>query len=130
MISLLQKIISFKKIAVVGVFHAADATRYHLMIVQRKGTTIDIIDQYNFTDYEALIAAIKFPALLLFDGKGILTRKVNLSNQSDLDWLKNIDHNTTYDTMLGSEQIRFISLARKTIIDHQVKQFLGSGLTV
>lgn len=130
MIALLQKIIRFDTIAVVGVITLGEKTTYYVLSAKRKGSAVIVTGTRIFSDIDALKSAINLPVILLLDGKGILNRKVNLEDQADRDWQKNIDYSTTYDTSYIDGINRFISLGRKAPIDEQISEFISKGLTV
>lgn len=130
MIALLQKIIRFDTIAVVGVVNTGEKVNYHVLSAKKKGSAVNVTGTKTFADIDALKAAVGLPVILLLDGKGILNRKVNLEDQADRDWQKNIDYATTYDTSYTDGTNRFVSLGRKAPVDEQISEFIAKGFTV
>lgn len=125
MIAYLSKIIRFNRINVVGVFKEEDTTNYTVLQIKRKNNKVSVIARRNFTSIEKLNEKLdkKTPVLILLDGKGILNKQININNDSDISWQKNIDYDNIYYTSFKSDNYTFISFCRKTIVDENITVF-------
>ena len=125
MIAYLSKIIRFNRINVVGVFKEEDTTNYTVLQIKRNNNKVSVIARRNFTSIEKLNEKLdkKTPVLILLDGKGILNKQININNDSDISWQKNIDYDNIYYTSFKSDNYTFISFCRKTVVDESITVF-------
>jgi Tfp pilus assembly protein PilN len=129
MITFLSKIIKLNTINVVGVIKKENDEAYNLLAVKKKGNKIEIIRKDSFDTFEKLLRNIdvKIPILLLIDGKGVLNKEIDLNNEADLNWQKNIDFSTIYYTELKGLRSNFISFCRKNSINETLNKFKEKG---
>ena len=98
MLALLSKIFNINCIQVIGVFQDANNEVYSLLTFKKTKDKLDSIDSRSFNTIENLLEVIdtKLPVVLAIDGKGVLNKKVDQTNEVDLAWQKNIDFSTIY----------------------------------
>lgn len=125
MIAYLSKIIRFNRINVVGVFREEDTINYAVLQIKRKNNKVSVIARRNFTSIDKLNEKLdkKIPVLIQLDGKGILNKQININNDSDISWQKNIDYDNIYFTSFKSDNYTFISFCRKNIVDESITVF-------
>jgi hypothetical protein len=130
MITFLSKIIKLNTINVVGVIKKENDEVYNLLAVKKKGNKIEIVRKDSFDTFEKLLRNIdiKIPILLFIDGKGVLNKEIDLNNEADLNWQKNVDFSTIYYTELKGLNSNFISFCRKNSIDETLNRFKEKGL--
>lgn len=129
MIQYLSKIIKFDKLNVVGVIKKENDENYYVLSIQKKGNKIAILSNRFFSNFEEFSSRIetKLPVLLVIDGKGVLNKKIDFNNETDLNWQKNIDFNTIYYTKIKSEYSNFISFSRKSNIQDTITKFQNTN---
>ncbi|NJM78603.1 MAG: hypothetical protein HC854_01340 [Flavobacterium sp.] len=59
----------------------------------------------------------KLPVILAIDGKGVLNKKIDDTNDVDLAWQKNIDFNAIYHTSYTLKSKTFMSFCRKNVVE-------------
>lgn len=132
MITFLSKIIKLNNLHVIGVIKKDNDESYHVLTVKKKRSKIDIVNTVSFDSFEKIAQNIdlKIPVLLVIDGKGILNKEINFSNENDVTWYKNIDFDSIYYTSLMGANSNFISFCRKNIIQEITEKFLKKGFQV
>lgn len=132
MITFLSKIIKLNNLHVIGVIKKDNDDSYHVLTVKKKGSKIDIVNMVSFDSFEKIAQKIdlKIPVLLAIDGKGILNKEINFSNENDVTWYKNIDFDSIYYTSLMGTNSNFISFCRKNIVQEITENFLKKGFQV
>ncbi len=125
MITILSKIFKIKNLHIVGVIKNDAGEIYNLLTIKKRGNKIDVIKTITFLSFNDLLKNIdtKLPIILLIDGKGILNKKIDLKNEVDINWKKNIDYKTIYYTSLKNLNKDFISFCRKNIVDETILKF-------
>jgi len=122
----LSKIIQFNHLNVVGIMRYDDKEVFHTITVVKNNSKINLTASNSYDSFEELNANFdhKKPIILVIDGKGILTKKIDLTNTSDADWIKNLDvNNIHFNKYTDSNSIEFISFCRKSIIQELVERF-------
>lgn len=132
MLKLLSKFIKINDLNIIGVFRKEDSETYNLLTIQKKANKVVIISQQTFESFEELIkiADQKKPLLLVIEGKGVLNKEINYTNEADVNWQKNIDFNTIYYTDLKGLNSNFISFCRKKSVEETITQFQKNGFQV
>lgn len=119
MINILSKIFAINCIQVIGVFQDATNERYALLTFKKEKGKLNILENKSFPTQELLFENIntKLPVILSVDGKGVLNKKIDVTNEADIAWKKNIDFNTIYHTSYHVKNNTFMSFCRKNVID-------------
>ncbi|MFD1602349.1 hypothetical protein ACFSJW_22040 [Flavobacterium artemisiae] len=132
MVETLSKFIKINDLNVVGVIKKEGYEIYNLLTVKKKANKISIVSAQIFETFEKLTKSIdkKLPILILIDGKGVLNKEINLENEADLNWQKNIDFNTIYYTDIKGTNSNFISFCRKNIVEESINQFQKNGIQI
>ena len=132
MISILSKIVKLNNLNIVGVTRNDDGEIFNLLSIKKKRDTIEIVTMYSYLSFKDLIknCNAKLPLLLVIDGKGILNKKIDFSNEIDINWQKNIDFTTIFHTSFNSLNCNFISFCRKNIVDEISARFQQTGLQI
>jgi hypothetical protein len=132
MISYLSKIIKLDNLHVVNVIKKEGNEIYHVLTIKKKGSKIDIVSTHSFKVYGELVRNLdlKFPVVLVLNGKGILNKEINFNNEADIAWQKNIDFSTIYFTSLKSRNSSFMSFCRKNIVEETIVKFQKSGFQI
>lgn len=115
------KIFGITNLSVLGVFRENNEEDYAFSLLNliNKNDQLIVTSKYVFDTIEDVLAKIdnRLPLIVVFDGKGILYKKIDYNLEQDLIWKSNIDFNTIYNTSYIYDNIEFISFARKTLID-------------
>ncbi|MFP9119329.1 hypothetical protein ACLI08_16190 [Flavobacterium sp. RNTU_13] len=116
---LLQRLFGIKRITVIGVYKDADQNSFLFtaLTVEKKKEELTIVKRNSFTRIEDLALIDKDPVILVFDGKGVLNKKIDYKNEEDVAWKKNLDFNTIYYTAYNTDSTSFISFTRKPFAD-------------
>ena len=95
MVNILSKIFKINSIQVVGIFQDTDNEKYTLLTFKKTKGKLDIQENKTFSTTVALFENIdlKLPIIVAIDGKGVLNKKIDDTNDIDLAWQKNIDFN-------------------------------------
>ena len=122
MIAFLSKIIKINNLHVVGVVKNDNGESYHVLTIRKKGSKIDIVSQRTFQALEDLVQKTdaKLPVILVANGKGVLHKKIDFDNESDVNWQKNIDYATIYYTSFKSGNSNFISFCRRNAVEETI----------
>jgi len=115
---------------VVGVVRADHGDIYYSLHLKKKNNNVSMVSGNSFTDIDALKKGINIniPVILCIDGKGILNKKTDPKNETDIAWKKNLDFNAIYYTEYIANNLTFLTFARKKMIDDQIVIFQGIGL--
>lgn len=132
MIKILSKIFQINTIQVVGIFKGSDGDRYDLLTAKKSKNKLDIIRNETFNSLEVLLEAVdsKLPIIINLDGKGILNKRINLNNESDLAWQKNLDFKTLYYTSYSQEEVVHMSFCRDNFVEECTSVFSLKRLKV
>ncbi|KIA97317.1 hypothetical protein OA93_15450 [Flavobacterium sp. KMS] len=132
MLATLSKFIKLNDINVVGVIKKGDFEIYNLLRIKKKANKIVIISKHSFENLQELVNITdkKIPVLLVIEGKGILNKEIDLNNETDLNWQKNIDFNSIYYTDIKGLKSNFISFCRKNIVEETITKFQKNGFQV
>lgn len=124
MLTILTKIFKFNELLVLGVMYRDDHVSYHVMHVRKKSNELQILRSFEFSDIDALINGIdkKKPILLVVNGKGILSRRIQRNNNNDTEWKKNLNYETLYFTEFRTSEFDFLSFCRRKLIDDIIVQ--------
>lgn len=119
MFAFLSKIVMINHIQVVGVYQDSDKEKYVVLSLKKDKNELKIINSAETEKKDELLSMIdsKIPVVLVVDGKGVLNKKIDFSNEVDLAWQKNIDYNSIYHTSYKTDQALFISFCRKNILE-------------
>lgn len=125
MVNILSKIFKINSIQVVGIFQDTDNEKYTLLTFKKTKGKLDIQENKTFSTTVALFENIdlKLPIILAFDGKGVLNKKVDSSNEIDTSWQKNIDFNSIHYTSYSQKNTTFMSFCRKNVVDEWLTIF-------
>lgn len=132
MLNLLAKVIHLNHLHVVGIVKTDEGATYHVLTAKKKGSTISVVGSGVFASVEEMAAFTgnRLPMLLVFDGKGILNKKIDFNNEQDASWYKSIDFASIYFTSIKEEMFSFMSFCRKNIVDEQLALVRKNGLQV
>ncbi|WP_162126043.1 hypothetical protein [Flavobacterium phycosphaerae] len=122
---LFHKIVNFKALNLIGVFRTGEGDSYFLLKVKKNKSQLDIVENLVFSDIESLKAKLDTgnPSILLLDGKGILNKKIDLKNEADTEWLKNLDYKSIHYTSYNTQDSQFLSFCRATVLDELIGLF-------
>lgn len=132
MLAALSKFIKVNDVNIIGIIKKEDYDVYNLLTVKKKANKITIIKTASFETLEKLEKTIdkKIPAIIVIDGKGVLNKEINFENETDVNWHKNIDHNTIYFTDIKGDKSNFISFCRKNIAEEILAKFKNCGIQI
>lgn len=132
MIKVLSKILKSNKIQVVGIYEDSDSLKIHVLTLKKEKNKLIILDKNYYESYESFEKKLNtsLPLILCYDGKKVLNKRVDLSNEIDLNWNKNLDLNTIYHTKHNAESKVFISFCRKDIVDFWINKILLSKFQI
>lgn len=132
MITILSKIFKINSIQVVGVFQDANNEKYSLLTFKKTKGKLNIIENKSFSKIDSLLEAIdvKLPVVLSVDGKGVLNKKIDNTNDIDLAWQKNIDFDTIYHTSYTLKNNIFMSFCRKNVVEDWLAVFKSKKIQI
>jgi hypothetical protein len=132
MITFLSKILKLNNIHIVGVICKEDEENYNVLTVKKKGNKIDIVTAVSFNTFEELKKTMdpKLPIIIVVEGKGILNKEIDFSNEADVNWQKNIDFTAIYHTSLKGLSSNFISFCRKKGVEETITKFQKNGFQI
>ena len=132
MIKYLSKIIKFNHLYVISIIKTDVDEYFNILEITKKGNKIEINKMVSVKIISRLleIIDIKLPVILLIDGKGVLNKEINLRNEADLEWQKNIDYNSIYFTSVLGLNSSFISFIRKNIVDESIAKFKSKNIQI
>lgn len=125
MITFLSKIFKINNVNVIGISRGDDGNTYRVLSFKKSRSKITVVARECYSSFDELSSKInsKLPVLLVFDGKGVLNKRIEYANEADLNWKKNIDYNSIFFTSYTTEKDNFISFCRKNVIDEIVNDF-------
>lgn len=129
---LLSKIFSINEIQVVGIYQDVNLENYEVLSLKKDINQLTVLKKEASKDKDRLIKLIdvKKPVVLLLNGKGVLNKKIDFSNESDLAWQKNIDYNSIFHTSYKTEKALFVSFCRKNVLEDWLTFFQESKIQV
>ena len=130
--TLLSKIFNINCIQVIGVFQDTNNEVYSLLTFKKTKDKLDCIDSRSFTNIENLLEVIdtKLPVVLAIDGKGVLNKKIDNTNEVDLAWQKNIDFSTIYYTNYFLNNFTYMCFCRKNIVEEWLQKFENKKIQI
>ncbi|AWM15191.1 hypothetical protein DI487_15885 [Flavobacterium sediminis] len=122
MLPFLSKIIAIDRIQIVGICQDTDKEKYTVLSLKKDKNELKIVNSATTETKNELLSIVdtKLPVILVVDGKGVLNKKIDFSNETDLAWQKNIDYNSIYHTSYKTDQALFISFCRKNIVEEWI----------
>lgn len=132
MTTILSKIFKINSIQVVGVFQDANNQKYSLLTFKKTKEKLNIVENKSFSKIDSLLEAIdvKLPVVLSVDGKGVLNKKIDNTNDIDLAWQKNIDFDTIYHTSYTLKNNIFMSFCRKNVVEDWLTVFESKKIQI
>jgi hypothetical protein len=132
MISILSKILKSNKIQVVGIFEDSDDLEIIVLTLKKEKNKLIILDSQIYDSFESFEKSInlKLPTILCYNGKKVLNKKVDITNETDVNWKKNLDLNTVYHLTYSTENNIFISFCRKEIIDTWIQKLISAKIQI
>lgn len=127
MIKVLSKIVKSNKIQIVGIYEDSEDLKIHVFTLKKEKNKLLILDRNCFESFESFEKKINntIPLVFSYDGKKVLNKRVNLSNENDLNWNKNLDLNSIYYTKHKSESNVILSFCRKEIVDFWIEKIIS-----
>lgn len=122
---LLDKIVKFNKLNVIGVFKSSQGDSFFLLTVKKNKSQLDIVENSAFLSIEELKSKIdsELPTVLLLDGKGVLNKKIDLKKEADTEWLKNLDYKSVHFTSFNTDECQFLSFCRQNVLEEWIALF-------
>lgn len=129
---LLHKIVKFDTLNLIGVFRNDDGDSFFLLKVKKRKSQLDIVENLVFSDIDSLKSKLdkKIPCILLLDGKGVLNKKIDLKNDADTQWLKNLDYKSIHFTSYTTQEHQFLSFCRVAVLDEFLTLFRNNEIQV
>lgn len=126
---LLSKIGMLKRLTAVGIYKTEELTTFYCLTVKRNGNNIVIEDAIRCTSTEE-VHKIGNPVILLIDGKGVLTKRIELNDQQDVAWLRGLNFKSIYHTTFKQPKVQFISFCRTEIVEEEIAAFVKAGIDI
>lgn len=132
MTTILSKIFKINSIQVVGIFQDANNQKYSLLTFKKTKEKLNIVENKSFSKIDSLLEAIdvKLPVVLSVDGKGVLNKKIDNTDDIDLAWQKNIDFDTIYHTSYTLKNNIFMSFCRKNVVEDWLTVFESKKIQI
>lgn len=109
-----------------------DEDAYYTLIVKKEGNNLTIKQAGSYPSLTAIREsdAKKLPVLIVYDGKGVLNKKIDSANENDVTWKKNIDFTSFYHTSITVDTKEFISFCRRKQVDAITDDFKNVGFDI
>jgi hypothetical protein len=132
MTNILSKILKSNKIQVVGIFEDFGGLEIVVLTIKKEKNILNILDSVLYDSFEIFKKKIdiKLPTILCYNGKKVLNKKVDITNESEVNWKKNLDLNSVYHLTYSTENNIFISFCRKEIIDSWIQKMVSSKIQI
>lgn len=132
MINILSKILKSNKIQVVGIYEDSDNLEISVLTLKKEKNKLVVLDSVHYNSYESFEenANSTLPTIVCFNGKKVLNKNVDIANESDLNWKKNLDLNSIYHTTYSTKNNVFISFCRKEIVDFWIQKMTSSKIQI
>lgn len=129
---ILNKIIQFNTFYVIGVFRKENAEDYYVLKIEKKKNNVSLLSCESYSNFENLVDKLekKLPCLICIDGKGIVNKKIDLKNESDIDWVKKLDYSTIDFLSFDTNENQFFSICRKSVSEEIIASFQQKGLQI
>lgn len=121
---ILNKIIKFNELNLVSVFRTEESEVFNLLKIKKNNSKLEILSTDSFISFEDLkgVLDIKIPIVLHVDGKGVLNKRIELNNEVDRVWLKNLDYSTIHFLSYTNLRYQFLSFCRKNVAEDIVEK--------
>ncbi|WP_330443317.1 PilN domain-containing protein [Flavobacterium sp. C4GT6] len=132
MLSFLSKVIKINNVTVLSYLKTDEGEDCHTITLRKKGNSLSVVSSHSYKDLDDFLDNYnsKLPVLLLLEGKGVLNKKIDPKNTTDLTWKKNIDFNTVYFTELVTSQYTFLSFTRRHNVDEIISLLQKKGIHI
>lgn len=132
MIQLLSRIIPVNTVNLLGVFRTEGGDVFHLLPMQRRKNSLKAGQPQAFDDLHSLLRAIDLrrPCVIVVDGKGILNKKTDFNNPTDIQWRKNLDFGSIFFTEYRTSTASFMSFSRRQPIEELLEQLRSHKLEI
>lgn len=130
--AILDKIIPFNNLNIIEVFRQEEEIIYYYLKTKKSKDKLTVLEVKTFTNLELLQKEVDTltPLLLLIDGKGVLQKRIDLKNEIDLNWIKNLDFATLHHTTYTNANYQFINFVRKNVVEETIELFQGLGYQI
>ncbi|WNM19459.1 hypothetical protein [Flavobacterium capsici] len=114
-----NKIVKFNTLQAVGIFKDDISIRFYVLKIRKKKNSIEILEATKYDDFEFLKNKLdsKIPILLLIDGKGVVNKKIDLKDEKDVEWIKNLDYSNIHFTSYSTSENQFLSFCRNHVLE-------------
>ncbi|MFO0355311.1 MAG: hypothetical protein ACK50A_00035 [Sphingobacteriaceae bacterium] len=109
------------------------ATTYHYTVLKSKGSKLEIAFKGSVKDLVELPKQVlkgKIPIVLVINGKGVIIKKVDQTEQDDQTIEQTVEQNLPainkedfYVQVFKQQNSAFIALCRKELVDHFISEF-------
>lgn len=132
MSKVLSKILKNNKLQVIGIFENSDDLKFVVLTLKKAKNKLMLLNKSSYNSYDALEKDVSksIATLLCYNGKKVLNKRVDISNDADLNWKKNIDLNQIYHTTFNTDKNNFISFCRRESIDFWCQKMTVSKIQI
>lgn len=132
MSKILSKILKNNKLQVIGIFENSDDLNFVVLTLKKVKNKLLLLNKSSYSSYDTLEKDVNngIATLLYYNGKKVFNKKVDISNDADLNWKKNIDLNQIYHTSYNTKKNNFISLCRRESIDFWHQKITASKIQI
>ncbi len=129
---ILHRIITGNRFLCIEVFLQEDRSQYNVMEVLRKGNALSIDSTKTYTSFDELLENVprNRPTLLSFTGQGIISKKVENTENYRSKLLFNASDNDFYWYELRHSMHIYVSVVRKSVIDDKIETFRKLGVFI
>lgn len=128
----ISELIKINLLNVVGVFKKDSGDEFRLLTIKKNRGKVVVLNyaiyESKYDLYEKLTN--KLPIIVVFEGKGILEKKIDLGAADDATWYKNIDFESVFHTSFHTSKFCFISFCRRELVDDLTYEFKKRDLSV
>ncbi len=130
--AILNKIIKFDTLNIIGVYRKVDADVFYFLRTTKSKDKLEVASIKTFSTIEDLKIEVdnKTPMIILIDGKGVLNKRIDPKNETDLNWIKSLDYATIHHTTFTNENFQFLSFCRKNVVEDVMHSFHLSGYQI
>lgn len=130
MINFLSKIFKNNKIQVIGIFENFDNLKINVITLKKSKNKLEIISKVQFNSFDDFKKNLNSSliSILCYDSNKVLNKKVDLTNDLDLSWKKNLDLNIIYHNTYNTDKNIFLSFCKKDLVDLWIQKILSLNI--
>ena len=129
---IVQNIARINKVNVVSIYKTNQHFRLYLLTLKRSKSQLEIVQKNEFATFDELTTKIEksCPTIVHIFGAGVLFKKIDLENQNDRDWVRNLDLKAISATVFKAESMEFYGLLRNSNYNDLLQDLLSNKIKI